>query len=436
MDDTFYISLLKKELIPALGCTEPIAIALAAARARKVLGKEPDSVEIVCSGNVIKNAKSVTVPRTRGLVGIEAAAIAGIVAGDPDRDLEVLEPVQDQDLRRIKILLDNGLCRVSLAKDVENLFILAIVKAGDDVAEVTISGSHSNVARVALNGEEKLDWASNAEPLKKSDNDSASINSKDDERSKTEMNLKEIFEFAGSVDLDNVRDIIARQVDMNMRISEEGLRGEYGASVGKTLLATRGDDLRTRAKAWAAAGSDARMSGSTLPVVINSGSGNQGITVSLPVIIYANELGVSKDRLYRALALSNLISIYLKSKIGKLSAFCGAVSAACGCGAGITFLYGVEYSEISKTIKNTLANVSGMVCDGAKPSCAAKISSAVDAAILAHDLAVNGRGFGGGEGLIDDDIEKTLANIGHLGKIGMRDTDEEILKIMISAPER
>lgn len=436
MDDKFYISLLRKELIPALGCTEPIAIALAAARARKVLGKEPDSVEMICSGNVIKNAKSVTVPRTGGLVGIEAAVIAGIVAGDPDRALEVLEPVQAKDLRRIKILLESGLCRVSLAKDVENLFIHAILKAGDDIAEVTISGSHSNVARVALNGEEKDDWVSKAGLLKESDKDNTSINTKDGERSNIGMSLKGIFEFAGRVDLDNVKDIIARQIDMNTHISEEGLRGEYGASIGKTLLATRGDDLRTRAKAWAAAGSDARMSGSTLPVVINSGSGNQGITVSLPVIIYANELGVSKDKLYRALALSNLISIYLKSKIGKLSAFCGAVSAACGCGAGITFLYGGGYSEISRTIKNTLANVSGMVCDGAKPSCAAKISSAVEAAILAHDLAINGRVFGGGEGLIDDDIEKTLANIGHLGKIGMRGTDEEILKIMISDPER
>jgi len=428
MLNDYYISLLKKELVPALGCTEPIAIALAAAKARQVLGAEPVSVELVCSGNVIKNAKSVTVPRTKGLVGIEAAAVTGIVAGNPDKGLEVLESVNTCDLEKIKKIIDSKICKVSIAKDVDNLYIVAILKSRQDTVEVTISGGHSEIISILLNGKEivvtnKVKYA----PLDAGKGAISEGKSIPDQ----EINLKSIFEFSVNVDLDDVKEIIKRQIDMNTAISEEGLRGKYGASIGKTLLAIGGQDIRNKAKAWAAAGSDARMSGSTLPVIINSGSGNQGITVSLPVIIYASELKVSEGTLYRALILSNLVSIYLKSKIGKLSAFCGAVSAACGSGAGITFLHGGRYSEISKTITNTLANVSGIVCDGAKASCAAKIASAVDAALLAHDLSTNGNVFKGGEGLINNDIEKTLDNIGNLGRLGMRDTDREILEIMI-----
>jgi len=421
----YYISLLREELVPALGCTEPIAIALAAAKARQILGVDPVSVELVCSGNVIKNAKSVKVPRTNGLIGIEAAAIAGIVAGNPDKGLEVLESVGSCDLEKIQIILNSKVCKVSIAKDVENLHIIAILKSVKDTVAVTISGGHSDIRSIVFNGKEIIE--SNNNTINIFDKATSEIKNKPDQ----EINLKSILEFSISVNLDDVDLIIKRQVDMNTAISEEGLRGKYGASIGKTLLRAGGQDLKNKAKAWAAAGSDARMSGSTLPVVINSGSGNQGITVSLPVIIYAKELGVSKETLYRALILSNLVSIYIKSKIGKLSAFCGAVSAACGCGAGITFLYGGRYAEISNTITNTLANVSGIVCDGAKASCAAKISSAVDAALLAHDLSINGSVFNGGEGLIDNEIEKTLDNIGNLGRVGMRDTDRKILEIMI-----
>lgn len=426
-----YLKVLHFELVPALGCTEPIAVALAAAVARKILGREPQKAVIICSGNVIKNVKGVTVPRTRGLKGIDAAAVAGFVAGNPAMNLEVLENVEEKDLPHIRTLLASHMCTVKLAQGVENLYIAAILKAGNDVAEARISGSHSNISYMALNGRRtdgKPDEADAPDEVTQSPESPSAENPGMEGKA---MSVKSILEFAETVRLDDIRELIARQIEMNMAISEEGLRGAYGVSVGRTLLESRGDDIRTQARAWAAAGSDARMSGSPMPVVINSGSGNQGITVSVPVVKYAKNLSASDESLYRALVLANLVSIYLKSMIGKLSAFCGAVSAACGCGAGIEYLCGGRYPEISKTIKNTLANVSGIVCDGAKPSCAAKIASAVDAAILAHDLTTNGSVFGDGEGLVDEDLETTMENIGRVGKVGMRGTDEEILNLMI-----
>lgn len=422
-----YVNVLKHELVPALGCTEPIAVALAAAKARKLLGKEPETAEITCSGNIVKNVKGVTVPRTGGLKGIDAAAIAGFVAGDADRDLEVLETVKETDFPKMRGLLASGMCTIKLAHGVDNLYIAAVLKAGGDCAEVRISGAHSNVIYMALNGkrlEGKDESPAKAEVPQCSCGESVGFDGKSG-------GMKGILDFVETVRIEDIRDLISGQIEMNSAISEEGLRGTYGACVGKTLLESRGNDVRTRARAKAAAGSDARMSGSPMPVVINSGSGNQGITVSIPVIEYAKETNATEEKLYRALVLANLVSIYLKSMIGKLSAFCGAVSAACGCGAGIEYLCGGGFPEIANTIKNTLGNVSGIVCDGAKPSCAAKIVSAVDAAILAHDLTSKGHVFGAGEGLVEEDLEKTMKNIGWMGRVGMRETDVEILNLMI-----
>lgn len=420
-NDTYavYLALLKSELVPALGCTEPIAVALAAATAAKVLGTRPERVEMLCSGNIVKNVKGVVVPNTGGLKGIDAAAIAGIVGGDADKGLQVLESVAPKDHAEIKRLLAEGICTVQLIEGVNNLYIIAKVRADTESAEVHIKESHTNIFRIVKNGLTVMDKSDPARMY-----DGVEI-----DRSK--LNVRDILEFAESVELKDVETIIASQIQKNTAISEEGLRGQYGVNVGRTLLKCFGNDIKTRAKARTAAGSDARMSGCSLPVVINSGSGNQGMTVSLPVIAFAEEMKLGRDALYRALVFSNLIAIHQKTSLGKLSAYCGAVSAACGSGAAITYMAGGDLEAISNTITNTLANVGGIVCDGAKPSCAAKIASAVDAAIMAHYLSAEGMVFLEGEGLVTGNVESTIANIGRMGGAGMRSTDLEILKIMV-----
>jgi L-cysteine desulfidase len=413
-----YLSILRRELVPALGCTEPIAVAYAAAEAARVLGKSPDRAEIWCSGNIIKNVKGVVVPNTGGLKGVDAAAIAGIVGGDPDLGMQVLETVTAARHAEIRRRLDAHFSRTHLIEGEDNLFIVAKVFAGDETAEVVIRGAHTNIVRVVKNGDVVVDDASVDDAGESDDAQSATLN------------VRDIVTFADTVALDLVADIISAQIEQNTRIAEEGLRGQYGVCVGRTLLKHCGD-LKTRAKARAAAGSDARMSGCALPVVINSGSGNQGMAVSLPVITYAEDMNVGRDALYRALVLSNLVAIHQKAAIGKLSAFCGAVSAACGSGAAITYLSGGGYEDICNTITNTLANVGGIVCDGAKPSCAAKIASAVDAAIMAHHLSIDGRAFCDGDGLVTGDVESTIANIGWMASEGMKSTDVEILRLMV-----
>ena len=414
-----YIVILKSELIEALGCTEPIAIAYATAKAKAVLGKQPKRMEVGCSGNIVKNVKGVVVPNTGGLIGIAAAAIAGVVGGDSDKGLQVLESVRSEDYNKIKNLLEEDYCSVYHLKGVENLYITAKVFSDDESAEVNIKDSHTNIIKIVKNGEVLFE------------NEAGDHNDLVSTGDRSLLNVKDIIEFAETVDLEELRELLTNQIQMNTAISEEGLKNDYGVSVGKTLLKYYGDDIKVRAKAKAAAGSDARMSGCSLPVVINSGSGNQGITVSLPVIEYARELNVSEEKLFKALIISNLVSIHQKELIGKLSAYCGAVSAAAGSGAGITYLHGGSYEDISKTIVNTIANVGGMVCDGAKPSCAAKIASAVDAAILGHQLSTQGSVFRNGEGLVKDGVEATIESLGRLGKIGMETTDIEIINIML-----
>ena len=411
-----YLTILKQELLPALGCTEPIAIALAAAKAREVLGEMPTSVKIRCSGNIIKNVKGVTVPNSGGMKGVGAAAVLGVLGGDAGSELEVLSGLTEAQRQQAKQLLQDGFFTVTLEENVDNLYIVAIVTSAEHSAEVTIVNRHTLISRIVRDGQVLFEQQG-FQPEKKSED-------------KSLLNVRRILEFADCVRIEDLQDTIGMQVAYNTRISEEGLRMPFGVQVGRTLLERFGSDVHTRARACAAAGSDARMGGCALPVVINSGSGNQGLTVSLPVIEYAKHLQAGKEKLYRALVISNLIAVHQKQYIGNLSAFCGAVTAACGAGAAITYLHGGDYQRICNTITNTLANVSGIVCDGAKPSCAAKIASAVDAAILAHEISMNGNAFHSGEGIVQGDVESTIRSVGYVGRVGMRTTDTEILHIM------
>lgn len=413
-----YLAILKHELIPALGCTEPIAIAYAAAKARQILGDFPDAVEMQLSGNIIKNVKGVTVPNSGGMKGIDAAAVLGIVGGNADKALEVLEEIRPEHIEKTKELTSRHICSCTLAEGVSNLYISAKITKGEHYAEVTIVDQHTNITRIVKDGEILLSSESQKEEAK------ADID-------KSKLTVKDILEFADQVRIEDVEEILERQIRLNTAISQEGLDNNYGAQIGKTLMHVWGKGITTRACARAAAGSDARMGGCSMPVVINSGSGNQGMTVSLPVIAYAEEWEVSRQKLYRSLVVSNLIAIHQKHYIGSLSAYCGAVSAACGAGAGITYMYGGSYQQVSLTIINTLGNIGGIVCDGAKPSCAAKIASSVDAALMAFHLSIQNKSFLPGEGIIRGDVEETIKSMGYIGRVGMKETDTEILNIMI-----
>ena len=415
-----YVALLRRELIPALGCTEPIAIAYAAARARRLLGCMPTSMTVHCSGNIIKNVKSVIVPTTNGLRGIDTSAILGALAGDPELGMEVLRNIKPEQVEHVRQPRDTGMCKILPLKSTANLHILLEVSGNGHSALVEIRDAHTNVIREERDGMVVTGTVSGcASPT-------------GSERSYCDLSIENIYWFAKTVDLSEIEPILEKQLDYNMAIAQEGLRGEWGAQVGKTLLAS-GDSLANRAAAYAAAGSDARMGGCVLPVIINSGSGNQGMTVSLPVIVFAQEKGLSREEILRALALSNLVALFQKSFIGKLSAYCGAVSAACGSAAGIAYLCGDSLEVIEDTVVNTIANVSGMVCDGAKSSCAAKIATAVQAGFLGHEMAIRGHAFRNGEGLVKSDADKTVEVFGRMAREGMRTTDEEILRLMVDA---
>ena len=413
-----YIAILHDELVPAMGCTEPIAIAYASAKACNILGQRPEALHVSCSGNIIKNVKGVTVPNSGGQKGIESAAVLGAVGGDASRELEVISCADDAARELTRRLVRENFCDVSLAEDVPNLYIQVTASGHGHTSSVTIENTHTNITRIELDGE--IIFAHETDQARTESTGKKEL-----------MTLKSILDFADEVCIDDVKDILQRQIDYNTRISQEGLDNKWGACVGKTIIETWGDDVRSCACARAAAGSDARMSGCPLPVIINSGSGNQGITVTLPVLEYADRWRISRNKIYRALTVSNLVSIYIKHYIGSLSAFCGAVSASAGAGAGITYMAGGDYSSVGRTITNTLGNVGGIVCDGAKPSCAAKIASSVNAALLAHYMSMNDDKFRGGEGFIEDDVEETIKNMGYIGKIGMKDTDREILNVMI-----
>ncbi|MBS7158365.1 MAG: serine dehydratase subunit alpha family protein [Collinsella sp.] len=431
--------LLERELICALGCTEPIAVAYAAALARRVLGCEPEHMEVGCSGNIIKNVKSVTVPNSQGMRGVESAAVLGAIGGDAAGALEVLEGVTDADVARARELLAvDGYCAVSLVEGVPNLYIEVRAEALGHVAEVAISEHHTNVVRCTRDGVAVASMCPAARTGSVQDACSgtcalAQVAPTEPQQAagRPGLSLETILDFVEHGDISAAAPSLERQVELNRAISDEGLANPWGAEVGRTLLATRGGDIACRARARAAAGSDARMSGCALPVVIVCGSGNQGITCALPVITYAEALGADHERLLRAVALADLVAIHTKSYIGALSAFCGVVCAACGAGAAVTWMSGGSREQIGATVVNTLGNVGGIVCDGAKASCAAKISAAVDAAILGHDMAMAGRGFRAGEGLVQETVEDTIASMGYVGRVGMKDTDVEILNIMI-----
>ena len=413
-----YVQILKEELVPAMGCTEPIALAYAAAKAREVLGCIPERVEIGASGSIIKNVKSVIVPNTDHLKGIPAAATAGIIAGDASKELEVIANVAPGKTAEMREFLEKTPITVEF---VDNGFVFEIVvkvTKGDSYALVRIVNYHTNIVLIEKDGEKLLEVVVEGEK-------------EEGLTDRSLLDMESIWEFINTMDVEDVREIIARQIEYNTTIAEEGLRGNYGANIGSVLLDTYGTDVRTRAKAMAAAGSDARMNGCELPVIINAGSGNQGMTCSLPVLEYAKEFGCDEDKTYRALTLSNLVAIHQKTGIGRLSAYCGAVSAGAAAGAGIAYLCGGGYEEVIHTVVNALAIVSGMVCDGAKASCAAKIAASVDAGILGYNMYIRGQEFVAGDGIVTKGVEATIVNIGRLGKDGMKGTNEEIIKMMI-----
>ena len=413
-----YVQILKEELVPAMGCTEPIALAYAAAKAREVLGCMPERVLIEASGSIIKNVKSVIVPNTNHLKGIPAAATAGIVAGRAEKLLEVIAEVSETEMDLMQEFLDKTEITVAHVDNGITFEIIVTVYAGNSYAKVRIANYHTNIVLI-----EKDNQILHSVPLEGESEQGLT--------DRTLLNLEDILEFANTVDLSDVREVLDKQIACNVAISEEGLRGNYGANVGRVLLDTYGDSILVRAKAKAAAGSDARMNGCELPVIINSGSGNQGMTASLPVIEYANEIHADEDKLLRALALSNLVTIHQKTGIGRLSAFCGVVCAGAGAGAGIAYLMDGTFEAIEGTITNALGNVSGIVCDGAKASCAAKIASAVEAAILGYHMYKRGQQFCGEDGIVAEDVEETIKNVGRLGKKEMKRTNEEIIKIMV-----
>ena len=418
MDEHNYIRILREELRPAMGCTEPIAIAYAAAKARDVLGTMPDRLLAEVSGNIVKNVKSVVIPHTGGLRGIPAAVAAGCAAGDAGAELSVLSQVTSAQTEEIADYLEKTPIEVRCAEDAHIFDIRITAFRGDDSAYVRIADYHTNLVCIRRNGETLLEREC--------------VTREEGLTDRSCLSIAGIVEFADSVDPEAVAPILEEQISCNMAIAEEGLRNNYGANIGKTLL-RMGNDLNSKMRAWAAAASDARMNGCELPVVINSGSGNQGITASVPVIVCAREMGKSREELLRALCVSNLVTIHQKTGIGRLSAYCGAVSAGVGAGAGVAYLKGGDYEMIAHTVVNAVAVTSGIICDGAKASCAAKIASAVDAGLLGLAMYENGNQFYGGDGIVKKGVENTIATVARLARVGMEQTDKEIIHLMMES---
>lgn len=418
-----YLKILQEELVPATGCTEPIAIAYGAAKARELLGVLPESVLVEASGNIIKNVKSVVVPNTNSLKGIEAAAAAGIVAGQSDKILEVISEVTPAQRAEIRVYLADHPIVVKPAEGDKVFDILITLRAGNNHVKLRISDYHTHIVYIEKNGEVLFQ---SGEVLSDSARDMLTDRSC--------LSVEGVLDFASTCNLEDVRALIERQIDYNYAIAEEGMRHSWGANIGSVLKEHYGVGIYSRARYMAAAGSDARMSGCEMPVIIVSGSGNQGITASVPVVEYAKELNVSRDQMVRAVLLSDLLTIHLKTGIGRLSAYCGAVSAGCSAGAAIAYLHGGGFREIAHTLVNSLAIVSGMICDGAKASCAAKISAAVDAGLVGYSMFRSGQQFRGGDGIVTKGVEETIRNIGRLGRLGMRETDREIIRIMTNQP--
>ena len=414
-----FVAILEEELRPAMGCTEPIALAYAAAKAREVLGSTPNRVEARVSGNIIKNVKSVVVPNTGGLRGIAAAICAGIIAGEAGKELQVISNVTDQQ----RIALNEYMTTVDLEispSDSSLVFDIDLTMfRGSDRVRLRIVNHHTNIVLIQKNDTVLLEL-----PITES--------SEDNLTDKSCLSIERIGEFADALNVEDMRGGVGRQIEYNMAIAEAGLAGNWGANIGRVILRQQGQTLEKRACAYAAAGSDARMSGCEKPVIILSGSGNQGITASVPVVIVAREKGASEEELLKAVAVSDLVTIHQKTGIGRLSAYCGAISAGCGAGAGIAYLCGGRFHAVAHTVVNAIAILSGTICDGAKPSCAAKIAAAVDAGILGYDMYRENQQFYGGDGIVTKGVDKTVTNVGRLAREGMRETDKTILEIMLS----
>ena len=414
-----FIAILKEELRPAMGCTEPIALAYAGTKAREVLGTLPTRIDVFVSGNIIKNVKSVVVPNTGGLRGIAAAVCAGVVAGDASKVLEVISSVSKEKQAELKQYMQQVEINIE-PSSAELVFDIDLtLYAGEDKARVRIVNHHTNIVHISRNGDVMVDL-----PTEES--------SEDNLTDKTCLSIERIVEFADVLDPEDVRDSIGRQIQYNMAIAREGLENNWGANIGSVILNQQGTANNRKAAAWAAAGSDARMSGCEMPVIILSGSGNQGITASVPVAVYAETIGASEAELFRAVAVSDLVTVHQKTGIGRLSAYCGAISAGCGAGAGIAYLHGGNHEAVAHTVVNAIAILSGTICDGAKPSCAAKIAAAVDAGILGYNMYLENQQFFGGDGIVTKGADKTVSNVGILAREGMRETDRTILKIMLS----
>lgn len=415
-----YVEILERELIRAMGCTEPIAIAYCAAKARSILGELPEKVEISASGNIIKNVKSVVVPNTEGRRGIEVAASVGVLGGDAEAGLLVIANIPQGIKDHIEAYCDIADIQVEPMESESLLDVEISTWASGHCAKVHIKDEHTNIVSIEKDGEVIF---------RKSDANKADA---EDGLDYDLLTIKDIFDFATTCDLSDVKDILDNQIACNKAIAEEGIKEDFGANIGKMLLKEDPDSVRTKAKAMAAAGSDARMGGCELPVVINSGSGNQGLTTSIPVIVYAEAMGVSREELYRGLLISNLVTLHAKTGIGRLSAYCGVVTAGAGAAAGIAFIKGGDFKTISHTIVNTLAISSGIVCDGAKASCAAKIAIAVESGLMGYEMYLEGNQFYSGEGLVLKGVENTIRNYGYLGRVAMHETNDEIIRMMIN----
>ena len=412
-----FLAILSEELVAAMGCTEPIALAYAAARAREILGSAPESIHAQCSGNIIKNVRCVRIPNSQGLTGIEAACTLGAVCGDAGRLMEVLEAVTPEGLSQTVQFLREERCRVTYLESAIPLHFIITLSGSGNTVSVEVRHHHTNIVKIEKNGHILLENQDFGEVIQMAE--------------RSLLNIENIYTFANEVDIDLIRPFAQRQIECNMAISRRGMSGEYGVGIGKAILKTYPDCEITKAKAYTAAASEARMDGCDLPVIITSGSGNQGIASTVPVIVYAREKGISDEKLYRCLIFSSLLTIFQKEYLGKLSAFCGAVSASCAAGAAITYMLGGSIQQIKDTIDNTLADIPGIICDGAKASCAAKIASALDAALLAHNLAMEGRAYEANTGILQDDAGETIGCVGYIGKVGMKQTDAEIVKMMI-----
>jgi len=412
-----FLDILEEELIPAMGCTEPIALAFAAAKAREVLGSVPGKIVAKCSGNIIKNVRCVSIPNSGGMTGIEAACVLGALCGDVSREMEVLEAVTPEGLSESVEFIESGNCIVEYLESPIPLHFIIHLENGKENAEVEVRHSHTNIVRISKNGETLFATEDFGEATAIAE--------------RGELSVENIFAFANEVELSKIEKFARRQIECNMAIANVGMEGNFGIGIGKEMLEMNPGSVFTKMKAFAAAGSEARMCGCNMPVIITSGSGNQGIASSVPVIVYAREKNLPEEKMFRALAFSSLLTVFQKEYIGKLSAFCGAVSASCAAGAAITYIDGRTVEQIKNTIDNTLADIPGIICDGAKSSCAAKIASALDAALFAHVLAMKGKVYEANTGIIQSDAGKTIRSVGHIGKVGMKQTDSEIVKMMI-----